>query len=72
MDIRIVIKIHDLIGIKQTGTPKELSEKLGISERSVYNYLNFMKKELDAPIFFSTYKQNYEYKGECKLNFKGK
>lgn len=71
MDIRIIIKIHDLISIRQTGTPKELSIKLGISERSVYNYLNYMRKELEAPIIFSTHKQNYEYKGECKLNFKG-
>jgi len=30
MNIRIIIRIHELITTKQTGTPKELAEKIGI------------------------------------------
>jgi biotin operon repressor len=28
---------------EQSGNPKELASKLGISERSVYNYISYMK-----------------------------
>lgn len=69
MDIRIIIRIHDLIQSNRTGNPKELSSKLGISERSVYNYVSFMRKDLKAPIAFNYNKRSYEYVEECMLRF---
>lgn len=71
MDIRIVIRIHELINSRQTGTPKELAEKLELSERTVYNYIAFMREELKAPIVYNTVLSNYCCENECQLNFNG-
>lgn len=53
-------RIDYLIRIKGTGTPVQLAEKLGISERTVYEYLNLMK-EFGAPIKFDPYRESYFY-----------
>ncbi len=71
MDIRIIIRIHELITTKQTGTPKELAEKLELSERTVYNYVAYMREELQAPIVYDLILSSYCYDSECGLNFKG-
>ncbi|SHF76701.1 HTH domain-containing protein [Flavobacterium segetis] len=69
MDIRIIIRIHDCIKNSWTGTPKQLSEKLKVSERTLYNYIFFMKNDLKVPIEFYKVKRDYMYKGECSLKF---
>lgn len=71
LDIRIIIKLHELIRAERTGTPNELSEKLGLSVRTVFNYLSFMKSELEAPISFNSHTRNYYYYRFCELCFKG-
>lgn len=71
MDIRIIIRIHELITAKQTGTPKELAEKLELSERTVYNYVAYMREELNAPIIYNAALANYCYEEECQLSFNG-
>lgn len=53
-------RINTLIKRKSTGTPKELAEKLKISERTLYNYINIMK-ELGAPIKYSKSRCSYYY-----------
>jgi transcriptional antiterminator len=70
MDIRIVISIHGLLNAEQTGSPKDLALKLGISERSVFNYISYMKSELEASIIYNYQKQSYCYTKDCELNFK--
>lgn len=71
MDIRIIIKLHELIRAERTGTPNELSNKLGLSVRTVFNYMSFMKSELEAPISFNSQTKNYYYERVCELCFKG-
>ena len=71
MDIRIIIKIHELLKANRAGNTNEISLKLGISVRSVYNYLTYMKTELNAPIAYNHQSKNYGYERECELNFKG-
>jgi len=71
MDIRIIIRIHECINTGKTGTPKEFSQRLGISERTLYNYIAFMKQELKAPIVYDGGRRGYEYVGECGLRFEG-
>jgi len=71
VDIRIIIKLHELIKAQRTGTPNELSNKLGLSVRTVFNYINFMKSELEAPISFNSQTKNYYYEKVCELRFKG-
>ncbi len=36
-------RLDHLIRIKGTGTPAQLAERLNLSERSIYDYINFMK-----------------------------
>lgn len=71
MDIRIIIKMDELLKANRAGNSEELSERLDISVRSVYNYINFMKTELNAPIIYDTNNRNYFYDRDCELNFKG-
>lgn len=61
MDIRIIIRIHDLVCIQKTGSPKSLANNLRLSERMVYHYLNYMKSEMNAPIKYNLKKQSYYY-----------
>jgi transcriptional antiterminator len=71
MDIRIIKRLHELLVTEQSGIPKELASKLGVSERTVYNYISYMKKEMNAPIMFSDQKGSYCYSRDCEFNFKG-
>ncbi len=70
LDIRIIIKIHELIEVERTGSPKNFAGKISVSERTIYNYLEFMKTELQAPIIYNSFKQSYCYYRECELRFK--
>jgi hypothetical protein len=54
-----------------TGSPKELALKLSISELTVYNYISYMKTELNAPIIYNHQKGNYLYNRTCLFVFKG-
>jgi transcriptional antiterminator len=70
MDIRIIIKINELIQAERTGGPNDLASKLDLSIRTVYNYLEFMKSELNAPIQYNNSKKSYCYEGECEFKFR--
>jgi predicted DNA-binding transcriptional regulator YafY len=63
--------IDRLIRIKGTGPPRQLARKLGISERSLYDLLDFMK-EMGAPISYSKERQTYFYEesGGFELGFR--
>ena len=71
MDIRIIIKIHDLIRDQRAGNLDDLSGKLGVSVRIVYNYIAYIKTELNAPITYDSQNKKYHYERECGLSFKG-
>lgn len=71
MDIRIFIRLHELIKNKQTGNLKQLAQKLALSERSVNYYIAFMRNELKAPIIYDRKLGSYLYETECKLCFVG-
>jgi hypothetical protein len=69
MDIRVFMRLHELISSKQTGNLKQLAQKLEISERSVSYYIAFMRNELKAPIIYDRKLETYLYEAECKLCF---
>jgi hypothetical protein len=71
LDIRIIIKIHELLKADNAGNSEELSKRLGLSVRSVYNYVTFMKTELNAPITYNPQTKGYSYDRVCELNFRG-
>jgi predicted DNA-binding transcriptional regulator YafY len=56
-------RIDYLIRIKGTGTPSQLAYRLGMSKRSVFDYLNLMK-EFGAPIKFCPSRKSYYYDEE--------
>ena len=58
--IERIRKVHELIKNKKTGTPEHLSQTLQISERQVYNCIEYLK-ELDAPIHYDRKMQTYYY-----------
>ena len=53
-------RIDHLIRIKGTGTPSELADKIGMSERSTYEYIRLMK-EFGAPVSYSRQRKSYYY-----------
>ena len=60
-------RLDALIRRKSTGTPEELAEKLDISERWLYKFLNEMKEEFDCPITYDHHRQSYIYEKNGKL-----
>lgn len=56
-------RIDHLIRIRGTGSAGELAEKLGISRRNVYYYLDLMK-DYGAPIKFCHSRQSFYYDEE--------
>jgi len=72
VDIRTLMRIDNLIRKEATGSPSSLGKRLGLSERAAYNYLKFMKEELNAPIEFSKVKGSYRYASKGQFNFKWK
>jgi len=69
LDIRIIIRIDNLIMNEMTGSPKQLASKLAITERSVYNYIAFMKRELKAPIVYNYQRLSYVYNDNWEFKF---
>jgi predicted DNA-binding transcriptional regulator YafY len=59
-------RIDQLIRIKGTGTPSELAGKIGISERSTYEYIRLMK-DFGAPVLYSRQRKSYYYKQEGRF-----
>lgn len=70
MDIRVFIRLHELIIItKKTGAPNNWLKNWKISERSVHYYIAFMKNEMKAPIVYDNKLETYLYEKTCKLCF---
>ena len=61
-------RIDALIQRKATGTPKELAEKLGISESSLYNNISLMKS-MGAAIYYCPFKMSYCYQEHQQFVF---
>jgi len=59
-------KIHQLIKINNTGTPKEFAFKLQISESQLYNILDDLKIK-GFPISYSRSLKSYAYNDYCEL-----
>jgi predicted DNA-binding transcriptional regulator YafY len=63
-------RIDQFIRISETGTPAELAGKIGISERSTYEYIRLMK-DFGAPVGYSRQLRSYYYKeqGQFMISF---
>ena len=58
--IEILRRMDQMIRMRSTGDPEDFASRLGVSERTMYNYLSLLKA-LGAPIRFSSGKESYEY-----------
>ena len=61
--------IH-LIEKERTGSAKVAAEKIGVSERMVFHYVNILKNQLNAPINYNREKQSFVFVAEGKLIWK--
>jgi transcriptional antiterminator len=57
-----------LIENRGTGTPKELSRKLNMSERMIYKYIYMLKHEFNAPIAYSRSFKSYYFSENGRLD----
>lgn len=64
--IQVIERVDCLIRRSATGAPKELAVRLSVSERTVYDLINIMKK-MDAPIYFCASKNSYRYQYDVEL-----
>jgi predicted DNA-binding transcriptional regulator YafY len=55
-----LVRLDHLIQYKSTGNPTSLAQKIGISERSLYDYLRILK-DMGAPVRFSRGRRTYYY-----------
>ncbi len=60
--------IH-LVEKERTGTPAEIAEKLEVSERMIYNYVQVLKNKFNAPIEFNKYRKSYQFERPGKLHW---
>ena len=65
-----LIRLDYLIHLKATGKPADCAHKIGISERSLYDYLRILK-EMGAPVKFSRDRRTYFYSegGQFHISF---
>ena len=66
--IQRIERLDQLIRLKATGNPNELADKLEISNRQLFNLLNIMRNELNAPIRFDNESNSYIYAEHGKIN----
>jgi predicted DNA-binding transcriptional regulator YafY len=59
--------IDRLIQRKATGSTEQLAEKIGVSKRTIIEFINIMK-ETGAPIYFCRIKKSYCYKEDGNFN----
>lgn len=64
--------LNSLIEKQRTGTPKELAEKLGLSERGWYKLRDELVNDLKLPIVYCPHKRSYLYleEGTFEIGFK--
>lgn len=58
--IETLERIHELIRGKRTGTPSYFAQKLGMSKRSLFMYIDLMRN-MGAPIEYCKSNERYYY-----------
>lgn len=65
--IHRIERIDQLIRHKSTGSPKQLAQKLNVSERLIYRIISYMR-EMGAPISYCSHNQSYIYTSEVMFD----
>lgn len=66
--IKRIERVDQMIRMRATGPPEKLAEQLGISRRTLFNILDFMKNQ-GAEIGYSQEKKSYYYKTKVYFHF---
>lgn len=63
-------RLHNLINLECTGSPSELADRLGVSDRTVY-YLLEQLRDFEARIAYDRRRKTYYYKDDfiLEVNF---
>lgn len=67
--IELIQQIDFLIRTRSTGCALDLAIRLGVSRRTVYNYLNDLK-ELGAPLSWCYHQNSYVYPEGYKIEIR--
>jgi biotin operon repressor len=59
-------RLVDLIRRKATGCPKELAQRLDVSERTVFNLLDCLR-DLGAPVQYDEHKRTYLFPEDTRV-----
>lgn len=59
-------RLHKMIKLEATGNPREMAQRMHISERQLYNLLDQLR-DMEAPICFNRRANTYLYTGEFDL-----
>jgi len=65
--LRLIERVDGLIRRKQTGSPKELARKLGVSTRTVHRIVADMR-DMGLPIDYSSATKNYYYESDVVVH----
>ena len=66
---QILLNFDRLIQTKTPGNCDVIASKLGISRRSFFRLIAYMRQELDAPIIYDARGQRYTYSHEGSIVF---
>jgi len=66
-----IFRIDFFIQKESTGSRNEFADRLGVSNATLHNTINYMKKRLAAPIAYDTLRRTYyyTYKGTMSIGF---
>lgn len=63
IDLQKIIHIDHLIHIRCTGTPAEFARKVGLSRSTLFEYIAYMRDELQVCIAYNRCDTTYYYEG---------
>jgi hypothetical protein len=69
MNIKKIKYFIYLIENERTGSPKDVAEILEVSERTIYNFVQTLKADFNAPLVYNQYRKTYHFETKGKLNW---
>ena len=68
IDLQKLINIDHLVHIRRTGTPAEFARKVGLSRSTLFEYIAYLRDELQVGIAYNRYETTYYYDGADLLS----
>jgi hypothetical protein len=70
MNITKIKHFIHLVEKESTGSAKSAAQRLGVSERMIFNYVHILKNKLNAPINYNRNKQTFVFSENGRLIWK--